>query len=261
MNHKFENALAAILIWGLTVTPISKAGIPVVDSVNLGQNLLIAIETVDQTLRQIQQYQTQISQWHHQIRNTLAPSVYIWVRAREVMDNLIYTVDSISHYENWIGSLDSYLAKFQSVDYYRSSPCFQPGGCTETEKASLEANQRLTNDSQKKANDAFFRAIRQQQNELRENARTLERLQNEAEREGGNDSQMKALGYANQFAAKQNAQLLQIRGMMIAQQNVLAVQAAQKQDQMAQDQAIERAMTQGTYRRTAPQTFTVGGAK
>jgi len=265
MNHKlFKVALATILVAGLT-TPSrhADAGIPVVDATNFGQNLLIAIETVDQTLRQIQQFQLQFRQWDQQIKDALAPSFYIWARAQEVMDNLIYTVDTISRYENWLGSFDSYLAKFQDVNYYRSSPCFRPGGCTEAEKAAIEENQGLINANQKMVNDALFRVIRQQQVELGEDARRLKRLQEEAEHEGsgGREGQMRALGYANQFAGKQNAQLLQIRGMMLAQQNAFAVQSAREQDQKAKDLAMEKAMTGGTYRYSPPQSFSIGGKK
>ncbi|PTB91110.1 conjugal transfer protein TrbJ, partial [Marinobacter sp. Z-F4-2] len=38
------------------------AGIPVVDGTNLSQNIMSAMEAVAQTLKQIQEYQTQLQQ-------------------------------------------------------------------------------------------------------------------------------------------------------------------------------------------------------
>jgi P-type conjugative transfer protein TrbJ len=54
---------------------------------------------------------------------------------------------------------------------------------------------------------------------LKADARQLERLQSAAQ---GANGQMQAIGYANQLASQQANQLLQIRGLLIAQQNAMA---------------------------------------
>jgi conjugal transfer/entry exclusion protein len=41
------------------------------------------------------------------------------------MECLRQAIDTLSYYKNELGSLDAYLSKFQDLDYYRNSPCFQ----------------------------------------------------------------------------------------------------------------------------------------
>ena len=68
--------------------------------------------------------------------------------------------------------------------------------------------------AQKQANDGLFKGIDQQQDSLQADARQLERLQSAAQ---GAVGQMQAIQYANQLASAQGNQLLQIRGLLIAQ--------------------------------------------
>ncbi len=75
--------------------------------------------------------------------------------------------------------------------------------------AAMEQNRNLASESQKKANDALFKGLEQQQRNLTADARQLERLQSAAQ---GATGQMQAIGFANQLAANQANQLLQIRG-------------------------------------------------
>ncbi|WP_039816575.1 P-type conjugative transfer protein TrbJ [Xanthomonas arboricola] len=257
MKQKFlaaKVALAVALLGGaLTSPPPASAGIPVIDGGNLSQNVMTAIESVAQTLKQIEQYQTQLQQYENMIQNTVAPAAYIWDQAQSTINGLMNAVDTLNYYKNQLGSLDGYLGKFQDVAYYRNSACFNGSGtCTPSEKAAMEENRRLANESQKKANDALFRALDKQQDSLKDDARQLQQLQSSAQ---GAQGQMQAIGYANQLASQQANQLLQIRGLLIAQQSAVAAQAAQQQDQAARDQAMEGSMTKGTYQRATPRTF------
>lgn len=150
-----KTALAVALATGFitTTTAPVQAGIPVIDGGNLAQNIMTAIESVAQTLKQIEQYQTQLQQYENQLQNTMAPAAYIWDQAQTTINRLIAAQNTLAYYENQLGSLDRYLAKFQDVAYYRSSPCFNgSGGCTPAEKAAMEENRRLASESQKKAN-------------------------------------------------------------------------------------------------------------
>nr|AMP42399.1 conjugal transfer protein TrbJ [uncultured bacterium IN-11] len=174
-----KTALAVALATGFitTTTAPVQAGIPVIDGGNLAQNIMTAIESVAQTLKQIEQYQTQLQQYENQLQNTMAPAAYIWDQAQTTINRLIAAQNTLAYYENQLGSLDRYLAKFQDVAYYRSSPCFNgSGGCTPAEKAAMEENRRLASESQKKANDALFQTVADQQKALKDDARTLQRL-------------------------------------------------------------------------------------
>jgi P-type conjugative transfer protein TrbJ len=245
MKQKFLAAKVALVValtaGAFTTSPV-QAGIPVIDGGNLAQNIMSVIEEIAQTSKQIeqyrtqlQQYQTQMQQYENMLQNTEAPPTYIWDQAQATMNDLLAAQDTLNYYENQLGSLDSYLGKFQDVAYYRDSPCFNgSGGCTPTEKAAMEENRRLASESQKKANDALFKGLEQQQRNLTADARQLERLQSAAQ---GANGQMQAIGYANQLAANQANQLLQIRSLLIAQQNAVTTRMQAEADREAQQQA------------------------
>jgi P-type conjugative transfer protein TrbJ len=233
-----KTALAAVLAGSIIITP-AHAGIPVIDGTNLAQNIMTAIESVAQTLKQIEQYQTQLQQYENMLQNTVAPAAYIWDQAQSTMNRLVQMTDTLSYYERQLGSLDSYLGKFQDVAYYRGSPCFSNAGCSDAERAAMEENRRLGSESQKKANDALFTGLRDQQKALTNDARQLERLQSGAQ---GAQGQMAALGYANQLASQQANQLLQIRGLLIAQQNAVGAKMQADADREAQQKAAHDAI-------------------
>lgn len=226
---------AALAISMALTTPMpAQAGIPVVDGTNLTQNIMSALEAVAQTAKQIQEYQTQLQQYENQLQNTMAPASYIWDQAQSTINDLTQATNTLAYYQNQLGSLDAYLGKFQDVAYYRSSPCFSSTGCSDAERAAMAENRRLASESQKKANDALFKGLEQQQDNLQADARQLQRLQSAAQ---GADGQLAAIGYANQLASHQANQLLQIRSLLIAQQNAVGTQMQADADREAQYQA------------------------
>ncbi|HLP81980.1 MAG TPA: conjugal transfer protein TrbJ, partial [Nitrosomonas sp.] len=79
----------------------------------------------------------------------------------------------------------------------------------------------------------------------RSDAKTLERLQSSAQSATG---RLEALQYANQFASQQANQLLQIRGLMMAQQNAMATRMQAEADREAQEAASAEKLRKGGYR-------------
>ncbi|MFT2112514.1 P-type conjugative transfer protein TrbJ [Marinomonas sp. 2405UD68-3] len=242
---KKKRFLAAkiVLVVAMTATNV-QAGIPVMDGTNLKQNILSALEAVSQTAKQIQQYQTQLQQYENQLKNTLAPALYIWDQAQSTINDLNQATNTLAYYQNQLGSLDAYLGKFQDVAYYRSSPCFSATGCSDAEWAAIDENRRLASESQKKANDAVFKGLEQQQDNLEADARQLNRLQSGAQ---SADGQLAAIGYANQLASNQANQLLQIRSLLIAQQNAVATRMQAEADKEAQQQAASNQVRAGSF--------------
>ncbi len=228
-----KTALAAVLAGGVHITS-TQAGIPVVDGTNLSQNIMTAIESVAQTLKQIEQYSTQLQQYENQLQNTMAPAAYIWDQAQSTINGLMSATNTLNYYKNQLGSLDSYVSRFQDVNYYRGTPCFSATGCSAAQWAVMNDVQHLASESQKKANDAVFKGLDQQQDNLTSDAATLQRLQTGAQSAQG---QMQAIGYANQLASQQANQLLQIRGLLIAQQNALATKMQAEADKEARQLA------------------------
>lgn len=242
-----KTALAASLLGVIVTTPAS-AGIPVIDGTNLEQNIMTAIESVAQTLKQIEQYQTQLQQYENQLQNTMAPAAYIWDQAQSTINSLMNAVNTLDYYKSQLGSLDNYINKFQDVSYYRGSPCFSVAGCSDAEWAAMKSVEQVASASQKKANDALFRGLDQQQTNLRNDAAQLQRLQSAAQ---GANGQMQALGFANQLASQQANQLLQIRGLLIAQQNAVTTRMQAQADLEARQQAAHATATESRIGKTA----------
>ncbi|MGP5563442.1 P-type conjugative transfer protein TrbJ [Vreelandella alkaliphila] len=234
-NPRFLAAkLAALsLFLASNIFSPAQAGIPVIDGTNLSQNTMSAIESVAQTLKQIEEYQTQLQQYENQLQNTMAPAAYIWDQAQSTINDLAQATNTLAYYQNQLGSLNAYLGKFQDVAYYRGSPCFSDTGCSDAEWAAMEENRQLASESQKRANDAVFRGIDQQQDNLETDASQLMRLQSAAQ---DADGQLAAIGYANQLASNQANQLLQIRSLLIAQQNAVTTRMQAEADREAQYQ-------------------------
>lgn len=247
-----KTALAAVLTAGALSMPAGATGIPVIDGANLSQNLVTAIEEVAQTLKQIEEYSTQLQQYENQLQNTLAPAAYIWDQAQSTINGLMSATDTLNYYKAKLGSIDTYLGKFQDVNYYKSSPCFTTAGCSPAEWAAIKQVQQLASESQKKANDALVKGLDQQQADLRNDASTLQRLQSAAQ---GANGQMQALGYANQLASQQANQLLQLRGLLIAQQNAAAAHQRAEADREAQQLAASAQLRSGTYRASAERAW------
>ncbi|MCB1949924.1 MAG: P-type conjugative transfer protein TrbJ [Burkholderiales bacterium] len=227
-------------------------GIPVIDAANIQQTTVAAIENVSQTLKQIQQYQTQLQQYENMIRNTLAPPAYVWAQAQYTMNKLMHMTDTIRYYGQRYGGLDGYLQRFRNVNFYRSSPCFNlDGNCTESAWSVLKQGQDASTDAQKSANDAVLRGLDHHSQQIPLDAAQLQILQQRTQTAQG---QMEALQYANQLAAHQANQLLQIRHLLIAQHNAINAQNQADVDQKAMWQAAREAAT----KRLSPQALPTG---
>lgn len=233
------------LIAGTLSMPVYSSGFPVYDGANWTSNFMTSFESHLQTLKQIDEYRVQIDQYMDQLQNSLAPASYVWDQAQTTINGLMNAVDTLNNYKAELGSIDNYLSEFQDVAYYRQSPCFSSAGCSDAERTAMEQNRTLASESQKKANDALFRGLDKQQDALRSDAKTLERLQSSAQSATG---RLEALQYANQFASQQANQLLQIRGLMMAQQNAMATRMQAEADREAQEAASAENLRKGSYR-------------
>ncbi|EST17309.1 P-type conjugative transfer protein TrbJ [Pseudomonas putida S610] len=241
----FKSALG--LVAGIGLALQAHAGIPVIDGANVALNKVTSIESIAQTAKQIEeyatqvnQYKTQLDQYENMIKNTVAPAAYIWDEANSTINKLMRAQDMLDYYTNQAGSFDSYLDKFQDTNYYRNSPCFGSGGCSQADEAALQKQQELASESQKNANDGLFKSIKQQQDNLKADARQLERLQQAATTA---DGQVKAIQYANQLSSQQANQLLQLRTLMLAQQTAEANRLAAELDEKSRSEAQAKRVT------------------
>lgn len=239
-----RGALSTVaLVLAVMATPAS-AGIPVIDISNLSQNVTTALQSVAMTLKQIQQYTTQLQQYQNMLQNTTAPATTVWDNAQVTMSNLTGAIDTLSYYRTNLGSINAYLGKFADTATYMNSPCYSPSGCTPAQWAALANTRTLGNGSQKRATDALFQGLNQQQSALQSDAANLRSLQSGAQ---GASGQLAAIGYANQLASHQANQLLQIRGLLIAQQNVIATRNQALADREAQEDAATAQFHSGVF--------------
>ncbi|HRB33799.1 MAG TPA: P-type conjugative transfer protein TrbJ [Nitrosomonas sp.] len=231
---------------------IKAGGMAVIDIANIEQTTITALEAIDQTEKQIEQYKTQLQQYENMIRNTLAPTAYVWAKVEYAMNKLINLTNTIRYYEQQYGSLDGYMHRFRNVEYYRESPCFNlQEKCNDSAWKLLQKGQNTSTDAQKNANDSLLRGLSEHQNQIPLDAAHLQVLQQRTESAQG---QMEALQYANQLAAYQANQLLQMRQMLIAQHNAANTQSQAEVDQKAMQQAAREAAT----KRLSPEILPVG---
>ena len=242
---------AKIILTAFLGISSSYAGIPVIDSTNLTQNIMSATEDVAQTLKQIQQYTTQLSQYQTQIQqyqnmmqNTLQPATNIWQSANTTMNGLLGTINTISHLQSQYGNLTNFNNKFQNIGSYQQNPCFTGAGCTQAQMASVLNSRSVGSSAQISADAASLQGLNQQQTALASDANTLVQLQGAAQ---GATGQLQALGYANQLASAQSTQLMQIRGLLIAQQNVFTTRFQAQTDQDAQQAAAAAQFRTGAF--------------
>ena len=215
--------VALALVAALPLT--SPGGIPVIDYSNLLQNTTTALKQVAAYAQQVQQYQLQLQQYANQVRNTVAPVAQVWQAAQSTMNSVMGTVNM---FQGGQSQLQGYLNQFQNVNYWLSA---SPNSYTYQTAGSI---------AQKQANDAMVKGIVAQQAQIRADAATLERLQSQASTA---DGQMKALYAANQLAALQQEQLLQIRALLVQEQQALAARNAT----LANEEAMREAATKKFY--------------
>lgn len=247
-----QTAIALLFTTGVGAIAPASAQLVVIDPATVSQTTISAAQNVAQTLKQVQQYQTQLQQYENMLRNTAAPATQIWDQAQSTMTKLRGSIDTLSYYKSSVGSIDSYLAKFKNTAAYRASPCYSVNGCTPAQWAAMKDSENLGSEAQKKATDALFRGLDQQQDAMMSDANQLQRLQSSAQ---GATGQMQAIGYANQLASHQANQLLQIRGLLIAQQNAMATRDQVLADREAKEAAAAAQLRTGSFRPSSIQNW------
>ena len=221
--------------------------IPVFDIANYAQNIKVVINQGNQIRNQIQQYKSQIDHYNNLLTNTKSLTAFQWDNANQVINNLMEATNTIDYYKQEAGGLQSYLDRFQSSEYYSKAACFT-GNCSKAELDKIKQNQLQSSVAQKRANDAMLKGIDKQQKSLKSDADKLRELQQKAESAEG---QKQALQAASQLASNQSHQLLQIRGLLMAQQNAQATRDAAASNKEAIKEAGDERFRQGTFRKSS----------
>ncbi|NML17014.1 P-type conjugative transfer protein TrbJ [Azohydromonas caseinilytica] len=241
---KLTSIGAAMALAFATVIPAHAQGIPVGDGITQIQSTINAQEGIKQTMKQVEEYRTQLQQYAQQLKDAAAPAAYIWDQATRVMDQLRGAIDTLAFYKRQMGDINFYLRQFNDVHDYRDSPCFNGNGCTQAQRDQEHEREAALLGSQKRANEAAIRAVDQQQDALVADAKRLEQLQRNAQSAQG---QREAIDAATQVAAQQSHQLLQIRGILISQNTALVTRQQALTDREAREAVAGAEFRRGTF--------------
>lgn len=241
----FKYAKIFLVTFALAVTP-AKAGIPVIDVASLVQAVMTVMENINQTLKQIEQYKTQLEQYENMLKNTLNPESWIWHNSREIMKELVFSVNTLEEYQNRLGSIQRYFNQFQNLQQAKGSPCFSPYGCSPQELQQLEYSRELASESRKRSSEALHKTYMAQQGMIIDDAEMLRQLQQQASTVEG---QVQAIQLANQLASHQSQQLLHIRLQLATTHEAMASTLQAEVNREAQEDAASRGM-----RRVNPRT-------
>lgn len=254
-----RNALSGItaavltLIVGMLASQPTRAQWVVIDPANVLQTTLLDIQQVASYEQQINQYVKQIQQYENMIQNTVNAPFQLIQQAQTVVRNLLTAINTLSQLEAQFGSLNAYLNKFATLQTYSTNPCFQRTGCAGGAMVGMQSTNTLASTTQFNAINASFKNINAQQQQIQVDANNLQTLQANA---AGATGQMQALQYGNQVASAVAAQLLQIRALLIAEQNMIASREQASQNLTAQQQASSTQFHTLTPQTTPPNDLT-----
>lgn len=208
--------------------PSYAQGIPVID-----------VASIAQMVSQLTMLQNQFSNMQS---NTRTPEQYMWANVQRSMNELIQLSNAINSIKNQYGGLNSALAIFRNYGYYRVSPCITGQAlCNDAAWQEVLRGQIASTDIKKTTNDALARGIESQEHQIPLDANHLQVLQ---ERTSTATGRMEAIQYANQLAAHQANQMLQLRQLMVAQYTAEEAKNQAENDKTAMQQAAKAEITQ-----------------
>ncbi len=235
-----------VYLWSLNAFA---SGAPVFDVANWIQNAKMITTQLSEYKTQVDQYKNQVNQYQNMLANTKSLTSFEWDNANSVINNLLESTDTIDYYKQEAGSLQGYLDRFQSQEYYQKTACFNGSGqCSAEELRKIKQARLSASVAEKRANDAMLKGIDKQQQSLKTDSAKLRTLQSQAQSAEG---QKQALQAASQLASQQNHQLMQIRGLLMAQQNAQAVKDAAAADKEAIQSAGDERFRAGSYNKSS----------
>lgn len=237
-----KHLIVSIVVLVITMTsyssPLFAQGIPVIDATSI-YNLGLQLTKLQ-------------DQFDNMQANTRTPEHYMWANVQQSMNELVQLSNAINAIKNQYGGLNPALSIFRNYGYYRVSPCVTGQAmCSDAAWQEVLRGQIASTDIKKTTNDALARGIDSQEMQIPLDAQHLQILQ---ERTTTATGRMEAIQYANQLAAHQANQMLQLRQLMVAQYTVEEAKNQAENDKTALQQAAKASMT----KRLSPQTFPSG---
>lgn len=229
-------ALTLIVVSSLAaVAPLGRATMIVYDPANhttgllqlqqqvtsATQNVASVLKQVDQYVEQGRQYQTQLQQYAQQLKDAALPVTQVWSQAQRTMGDMMSLVNQAQG-----GQMLAYLQQYKDLNGWLSSNGYYNPN-------AIQQGYAL----QKSTNDTALQMAQAQRAALLNDVQRFQGLENAA---GSADGADKLLSYANQIAAEQTQQLMQMRALC----NQMLEEAAARDAALANRQALQDAATQ-----------------
>lgn len=222
--------LASLFFIGFNNTSV--AGIPVTDGANLAESWLQTAKQIEQYQQQIEQYSLQIRQYEAQALNLVSLPQQIWDDVNNVIAELQYTTNFMKRLEAEIGgSIENLFNQFK-VDM--SSHGCLISHCSEREQIQFQKEQRILTQLEKSLYDGILQDVTAQQEEIRKEGVTIDKLQSNAKKAEGSLAAQQA---TNQITAQQNHQLLQLRQSQSVANQATAIRESKRLHEEAKTEA------------------------
>jgi P-type conjugative transfer protein TrbJ len=221
------------------------AGIPVFDGVSVTQEIIMTIESISQTMKQIQEFETQILQYENMIKNTIAAPFYIYKKTEQLMQRAQNIQSTIDYYRNrdWEAYLRSYMnpSEYAGTEYFAEQEMMSAERRAKAREALYEAELAAIN-QQIEANKALMQQFQDDAALRQQDAEDLRQIEAGAKSAEG---QMQAIQYGNQMLGTLNNQLLQLREMIARQQKSMVEKANQDANESARRSVVEQQFRSG----------------
>jgi type IV secretion system protein TrbJ len=185
------------------------------------QNVASVLKQVDQYALQMQQYKNQLMQYAQQMKDAALPVSQIWGQVQQTMGDMMRLVNQAQG-----SQMLAYLQQYKDLNGWLSSNGYYNPN-------TIQQGYAL----QKSTNDTALQMAQAQREALLNDAQRFQGLQQAASSADGAD---KLMSYANQIAAEQTQQLMQMRALC----NQMLEEAAARDAALANRQALMDAATQ-----------------
>jgi type IV secretion system protein TrbJ len=224
----------------ILVSSISRGTIPVIDYASITQEIKQGLTQLQQYSNAVQQLQTQIATYKNQLLQAtgIAPAAQLWQTAQGSLNQLTGVVNM---FQSEAG-VQGYLQNAKDINYWLES---MPTG------QSVSQSLGYWSGSQKTANQQLVQEIQQQEQQIASDSQALQRLQAQASSAVGTNQ---ALTVGNEMAALQQKQLMEVRTLLISEQQALAANSGSASTKQAMQDAATKDAFNSPYTYTEPET-------
>lgn len=244
----------ALLLTASLIPPQAEAQWVVTDPTNLVQSVISAIQDVNAVLKQLEQYKTQLDQYTAQLRDIAAPVVWTWDLVEDTVVTAQSVSETLSNRRNLLREVHGSLKQLGDPDYYRNSPCYGRSGVDRTLAGgcgaileSLKTQREESAQTQHEANEALFKTLDKQHASMTERLERTQKLVKSSEDAAG---QLQAVQATNQLMSAQIAELMEMRSLLITQQNLQVEAKRQELADQAAAQAAAASFLSGEHKPT-----------